>query len=271
MTVSPNVSSRPLAGRRIVITRAREQACRFRQLLEEAGSEVLEIPTIRIEPPESWDPLDAAIARLETFQWVAFTSVNGVEGFRERLSARGADAAVLRRLRVAAIGPATAAALTECGVSPEAVPEEYRAEGLVERLRGLIRPGERVLLPRAAETRDVLVKELERLGARVTEVPAYRTVAATEGAAALRGALAAGVVDAVTFTSSSTVRHFVAMVRPQDAMALLRGVAVACIGPVTSDTAAEFGLRIAIMPSEYTIPALAHAIIEYFESPKGVR
>ena len=265
------VSSRPLAGRRIVITRAREQASRFRHLLEEAGGEVLEIPTIRIEPPESWGPLDGAIARLETFQWIAFTSVNGVEAFRRRLSESGTAVGVLRRFRVAAIGPATAAALAEWGVAPEVVPEEYRAEGLVERLKGLIRPGERVLLPRAAETREVLVKELERLGARVTEVPAYRTLPATEGAGALRSALAAGAVDAVTFTSSSTVRHFVTLCGPQDARALLRGVAVACIGPITADTAAEFGLQTAIMPSEYTIPALAHAIVEYFEIQKGVR
>lgn len=263
MTVRP-LRSRPLAGRRVVITRAREQASGFRRLLEKAGGEVLEIPAIRIEPPDSWEPLDQAIARLEEFRWIIFTSVNGVESFLRRLATIGKDLAVLRGLRVAAIGPATAAALAEWTIAPEVVPDEYRAEGLVERLRALVRPGDRVLLPRAAETRDLLPKELERLGAAVTEVPAYRTLPVTEGAAALRRALEAGQVDVVTFTSSSTVRHFVAMLAPGEAKARLGGVAVACIGPITADTARELGLETRIMPSEYTIPALAHAIIDYY-------
>ena len=264
MTVHPNVRSRPLAGRRIVITRAREQASRFRRLLEEAGGEVLEIPTIRIAPPESWDPLDSAIARLDEFRWVVFTSVNGVESVRRRLGERGKDLSAFRPLRVAAIGPATAAALAEGGVSAEVVPDEYRAEGLVERLRAQIRSGDGVLLPRAAKTRDLLVKELERLGARVTEVPVYRTLPASEGARALRRALETRSVDVVTFTSSSTVRHFVALITPRAAKTLLRDVALACIGPITADTAREFDLETRIMPSEYTIPALARAIIEYY-------
>lgn len=272
MTVKP-LRSRPLAGRRIVITRAREQASRFRRLLEATGAEVIEIPAIRIAPPESWDPLDAAIARLEEFDWAIFTSVNGVESVRRRAALRGERAVVeaLCRRRVAAIGPATASALEEWGVSPEVVPDEYRAEGLVERLQGLIRPDDRVLLPRAAQTRDVLVKELERFGASVTEVPAYRTLPVNELGAAVRRAVGERPVDVVSFTSSSTVRHFVAMLGPQEAKALLRDVAVACIGPITADTAAEFDLHPTIMPSEYTIPALARAIIEHFEAKKGVR
>lgn len=271
MTVRPDVRSRPLAGRRIVVTRAREQAGQFRRLLEEAGGEVLEIPAIRIEPPQSWEPLDRAIARLEEFRWIIFTSVNGVDGFRKRacLTDEQAVLRVLNARRVAAIGPATAAALEEWGVSPEVVPDEYRAEGLVERLRALVGPGDRVLLPRAAETRDLLVKELERLGAAVSEVPVYRTLAVTEGIAGLTQALENGTVDVVTFTSSSTVRHLAAML-PPGARARLSGVAVACIGPITAETAAELGLGTDIMPSEYTIPALARAIIEYFEQRKGV-
>lgn len=271
MTVEPSVRSRPLSGRRIVITRAREQAGRFRRLLEEAGAEVIEVPAIQIVPPASWDPLDAAIARLEEFEWVIFTSVNGVESFRQRAAQAGGDAvlAALCRRRVAAIGPATAVALGEWGVSAEVVPGEYRAEGLVERLGGQIRPGDRVLLPRAAETRDLLVRELARLGARVTEVPAYRTLPARELGATFRRAVGGRPVDAVTFTSSSTVRHFVGMLSEEERLALFRdGTVVACIGPITAETAADLGLRTSVMPSEYTIPALARAIVEHFERAK---
>ena len=264
MTVRANARARQLAGRRIIITRPREQAGQFRRLLEEAGGEVLEVPTIRIDPPESWGPLDREISRLNEFQWLIFTSVNGVENFRQRLGTNGVDLAALRHYRVAAIGPATAEALSELGVSPEVVPDEYRAEGLLDHLRAHIRPGDRVLLPRAAETLDLLVKELGRLGADVAEVPAYRTVAVREGAPLLRRALESGTVDVVTFTSSSTVRHFVAMFAPGEAATLLRAVAVACIGPITAQTAAELGLHTDIMPAEYTIPALARAIIEYY-------
>ena len=264
MTVRANVGARPLAGRRIVITRPKEQAGQLRRLLEEAGGEVLEVPTIRIDPPESWGPLDQALGHLDEFQWLIFTSVNGVESFRQRLATNGVDPGALARRRVAAIGPATAEALKELGISPEVVPDEYRAEGLLERLRAHIRPGDRVLLPRAAETRDLLVKELGRLGAEVVEVPAYCTVAVREGAPVLRRALESGSVDVVTFTSSSTVRHLVAMFGPREAAALLRATAVACIGPVTAATAAELGLATRIIPAEYTIPALVRAIIEYY-------
>jgi len=266
MTVSPGVRSRPLAGRRVVITRAREQAGHLRRLLEEAGAVVLELPTIRIEPPESWEPLDRAIAEVERFHWIIFTSVNGVESVRHRLAAKAKGARDLDNARVAAIGPATAAALEEWGIRPELVPEEYRAEGLLERLRALIRPEDRVLLPRAAQARDLLATELERLGARVREVPAYRTLPVEEGAPALRSALAADQVDVVTFTSSSTARNFAAMFSEDERRSLFRNVVVACIGPITAGTAAEFGWDTRIMPSEYTIPGLVRAIIGYYSS-----
>lgn len=263
MTTGSRVS-RSLAGRRVVITRAREQASRFRRLLEEAGAEVLEIPTIRIEPPESWVPLDRAIARLEEFDWLVFTSVNGVESFRKRLVAAGRDSKGLGGLRVAAIGPATGAALEAWGVRPELVPEEFRAEGLVARLQSRLSRGTRVLLPRAARTRDVLVRELERLGAEVCEVPAYRTLPDREGGPALRRALAGEPPDVVTFTSSSTVRAFVGMLGEAESRSLLGRVVVACIGPVTAQTAVELGLPPRIVPSEYTIPALVGAIVDFY-------
>jgi uroporphyrinogen III methyltransferase / synthase len=147
--VSRAVVERPLEGRTIVVTRARAQAQRFVQLLEAAGARVLQAPTIVIEPPASWEPLDAALAALDTFTWLIFTSVNGVAMVDRRLAARGVPWAALARKRVAAIGPATSDALAEHGVRVEAMPTEYRAEALVERLRRVVGPGDQVLLPRA--------------------------------------------------------------------------------------------------------------------------
>ena len=256
--------TRPLQRRTIVVTRAAPQAQRFVQLLEEAGARVLQAPTIAIEPPQSWEPLDAALDALDTFTWVVFTSVNGVVMVDRRLAARGLGWAAVGRKRVAAIGPATAEALAEHGVRVEVVPHEYRAEALAERLRGAVTPGDRVLLPRAKETRDVLVVELRRLGASVTEVPAYQTRRVENGAGRLREALAAGAIDAVTFTSSSTARNFAELFTEEERRAWRGRVTIASIGPITAATAAEYGLTTDVMPSEYTIPALARALADYF-------
>jgi uroporphyrinogen-III synthase len=253
----------PLAGRTVVVTRAAEQAEAFVRLLEAEGARVLAVPTIGIEPPPSWEALDRALDDLARFTWVIFTSVNGVAMVGRRLGERGATWAALAGKRLAAIGPATARALAERGAAGAVVPAEFRAEALVERLRDEVRRGDRVLLPRAARTRDVLVTELTALGAEVAEVPAYvtRRVAASP---VLREALAAGLVDAVTFTSSSTARHFAEMFTPEERRAWLRDVTVAVIGPVTAATAAEYGIATRVMPSEYTIPALAAAIADHF-------
>jgi uroporphyrinogen III methyltransferase / synthase len=257
-------AERPLEGRTIVVTRARAQAQRFVELLEAAGARVLQAPTIVIDPPASWEPLDTALAALETFAWVIFTSVNGVAMVDRRLAARSTPWAAIARKRVAAIGPATADALGEHGVRPEIVPSEYRAEALVERLRAVVGPGERVLLPRAKETRDVLVVELRRLGAAVTEVAAYQTRRIDDGVVRLREALASGSVDAVTFTSSSTARNFAEQFTDEERSAWRGRITVASIGPITAATAAEYGLSTDVMPSEYTIPALARALADYF-------
>jgi uroporphyrinogen III methyltransferase/synthase len=262
--VNRAIEERPLEGRTIVITRARAQAQRFAQLLEAAGARVLQAPTIVIEPPTSWEHLDAALGALDSFTWVVFTSVNGVAMVDRRLSARGLAWAAIARKRVAAIGPATAEALAEHGVRVELVPTEYRAEALVEALRRLVGPADRVLLPRAKETRDVLVVELRRLGVAVTEVPAYQTRRIEDGVARLREALASGSVDAVTFTSSSTARNFAEQFSADERSAWRGRIAVASIGPITAATAAEYGLSTVVMPSEYTIPALARALADYF-------
>jgi uroporphyrinogen III methyltransferase/synthase len=262
-------AARPLDGRTVVVTRAAEQAGAFTALLARAGARVIEAPTIVIEPPERWEPLDAALSALADFTWVIFTSVNGVVMVDRRLPAGTGGWAALGRVRVAAIGPATAAALEARGVRAEIVPGEYRAEALIDRVRGAVGPGDRVLLPRAAETRDLLVTELRRLGAEVTEVAAYRTRPPREVSPALRAALAAGEVDAVTFTSSSTARNFARLFTDDERRRWFAGVTVASIGPITAATAAEHGFTTAVMPSDYTIPALARALAEHFGAREG--
>lgn len=254
----------PLTGRTVVVTRAAEQARRLVELLEAAGARVLLAPTIAIEPPPSWEPLDRALDGFAEFTWAIFTSVNGVGMVDRRLRARASTWAAFTHLKVAAIGPATAQALAEHGVHAAVVPEEFRAEGLVARLQGAIGPHDRILLPRAAQTRDLLVRELAALGATVTEVPAYTTRPVEENVATLRQALAANTVDVVTFTSSSTARNFAGLFADDERARLLDCVTVASIGPITARTAAEFGLATRIMPKAYTIPALAEAIAAYF-------
>jgi uroporphyrinogen III methyltransferase/synthase len=259
------MGARSLEGRTIVVTRAAAQAQRFVSLLQSAGARVIEMPTIAIEPPSSWEPFDTALDELGTFAWAIFTSVNGVMMVDRRLGNRRTAWTAFGQLRLAAIGPATAEALAEHGLRVEVVPREYRAEGLVRVLERAIRPGDRIFLPRAAQTRDVLVRELGRLGAQVVEVPVYTTRRVEAGAGRLRNALAAGGVDAVTFTSSSTARNFAELFTDDERQAWLANVTVASIGPITAATAAEYGLTTHVMPREYTIPALARALEDYFD------
>lgn len=256
--------AKPLFGKRILVTRAREQASSFAQILEAAGAEVVEFPTIRIVPPESWAPLDTAIGQLREYQWVIFTSANGVRFFWERLQHAGRDLRDLFDITVCAIGPATAEALLRLGVRADIVPAEFKAEALVEAIGSERVRGSRVLLARAAEAREVIPEELERRGARVDVVPAYRAVKSTADAAELRGMLRDRKIHAVTFTSSSTVKHFLDLVG-EEAAALLKGVTVASIGPITAETAAKRGIVSHIVPENYTIPALAEALVRHFQ------
>ena len=258
----------PLAGKRILITRAREQASTFAAVLEAAGAEVVEFPTITIVPPDTFDPLDAAIGRLREYQWVIFTSRNGVRFFWERLQHAGRDVRDLHGIMICAIGPATAAALATLGVRADLVPAEFKAEALVEAIgaghgtHGI--RGARVLLARAAEARKVLPEELTRRGAQVDVVPAYRTIRSAPEAEPVRAMLRDGNIHAVTFTSSSTVTHFLELVG-EEARDLLRGIVVASIGPITAETAARHGIVSDVVPEKYTIPALAEALVRHFQ------
>src|SRR5574337_1353313 len=200
---------RPLFGKRILITRTREQAGRFAELLEGQGAEVLELPLIEIAPPKSWKPLDQAIERIETYRWVIFTSANGVDAFFSRLRELRRDARRLGAARICAIGPATADTLERYTIIPDLVPAEFRAEGVIEALKPYDLQGAKILLPRAEVARDLLPADLERRGATVDVVPVYRTVQSRTAGDVLKPLLQDRKIDLVTFTSSSTVTNFV--------------------------------------------------------------
>jgi uroporphyrinogen III methyltransferase/synthase len=258
--------NKPLFGKRIVVTRAREQASGFLAHLTDLGAVCIEFPTIQVVPPKSWDALDRAVMRLERYQWLLFTSVNGVKYFFERLEHLGLDMRELNGIKVGAIGPKTAEAVYKKGIRPDLVPEEYRAEAVVDAFRKWDVKGINILLPRAAKARQVLPVELVKLGARVDEIPAYETVQPDHDKVRIRGMLEKGEIDMVTFTSSSTVTNFVEMFREerQHLKEWMNKVAVACIGPITARTAEEQGWSISLIPKEYTIEALTNAIVQHF-------
>ena len=254
--------TKPLFGRRVLVTRARHQARAFADLLESQGATVILLPTIEIKPPEDYGPLDRALAGIEDYDWVVFTSVNGVGSFCGRLDAAGKDLRGLGGARIAAIGPETARALRTAHLKADALPTQYRAEALLPAL-GDVR-GLRILLPRAAGAREVLPEELRRKGAEVDDVPAYRTGLPQGAAPELRALLAEGKIDLVTFTSPSTVRHFVTMSGGGSTRDLLGKTAVGCIGPVTAEAARARGLEVHVQPEEYAVAALTRAIVEHF-------
>jgi len=261
---------KPLFGRTIVVTRPRAQAEGFVQALEDLGADVLPYPTIEIVDPQTWEPVDAAIEGLERFDWVVFTSVNGVERFLDRMLERGKDARALHGARLAAVGPATGEALRRRSLSVDVIPGEYRAEGVAAAMSQFELRGASVLLPRASAARDVLPKMLSGQGAEVEEVHVYDTVPARRDAADLERLLEAGRVDMVTFTSSSTARNFLAGLGAKE-IARLSEVALGCIGPITADTIRNAGHAVAVTAEEYTIDGLIHAIVGYFAAtgPKG--
>jgi uroporphyrinogen III methyltransferase/synthase len=262
---------RPLFGRRIVVTRAREQASDFLAALSDLGAECIEFPTIEVIPPTSWEDLDRTIDSLEDYQWLLFTSVNGVRFFFQRLGTLGKDVRDLKGIKIGAIGPKTAQAIEEKGIRPDLVPDEYRAEAVVEAFRKREPKALRILLPRAAKARELLPQELEKMAARVDVVDAYRTVKPDSDKARIKEMLERGEIHLVTFTSSSTVTNFVEMFEPDvdELKKWMEGVAVACIGPVTAQTAEEKGLPVSIVPAEYTIEALTNDIVRYFSQSPG--
>ena len=250
----------PLFGKTVLVTRARSQASKLTARLEQLGAKVIEAPAIRIEEPaDHYEALDAAIAKLNDYQWLIFTSANGVDYFFARLMKTGKDARALGYAKVAAIGSATAAKLREYGIIADVVPREFRAEGVLEALKGKLPSHAKILLPRAQEAREILPEKLREQGAVVDVAPAYQTVAAEVDAESLREKLAAGEIDLVTFTSSSTVTNLVKIIGSADA---LKEIKTAAIGPVTAETAKGNGIEPDIVAKEYTIDGLVEAIKE---------
>lgn len=254
--------SGPLRGKRIVVSRALDQAAALALPLRALGAEVMEIPLIEIRPPATFQPLDNALLEIHNYDWLILTSVNGVRALAGRIQRLDLDALNFVHLKVAAIGPATERALEEQQFKVDVVPETYVAEAVVGRLRTQVK-GQRILLVRAKVARDVIPGELRRAGAVVDVVEAYETVAPEASRARLRAVLQdpGQRPDAITFTSSSTVRNFVSLLELERGDAsLLRGVKLASIGPVTSATLRECGLPVDIEAKQFTIPGLVQAI-----------
>lgn len=261
--------TKPLFGRRVLVTRALEQAGEFTRLLEKAGAEPVVFPTIKTVNPPSWAGLDRSIKRLSSYDWAVFTSVNGVKYFVERLYRLGYDLRELKGVKIIAIGPRTEVAVKALGINVDITPKEYRAEAIIASLGKKGITGKRFLLARAMQAREILPVEIRRLGGAIDVVAAYRTIRPKKEADGIKAVLKKGGIDAVAFTSSSTVTNFVSMFKKTELTALFKDVKVACIGPITADTAKGFGLSVDIMPKVYTIPALTDAMADYYKGLKG--
>lgn len=258
--------NRPLMGKRIIVTRAREQASEFVDMLSSLGAECMEYPTIKIVPSEDTGELDQAVQNLSDYDWLVFTSVNGVSCFFERVFKGGRDVRVLGHVKTASIGPATARRLLDFGVQSDIIPETYRAESVVEAFKDINVKGKKILLPRAKEARPILPVELKKMGAEVHEIAAYSTEQVSDHIEELVSRLENNEVDLITFTSSSTVRNFKNLL-PENRMAsLLKNVTIAGIGPVTSETAEKLGFTVHITAEIFTLQGLCDAILKYWKT-----
>ncbi|MEZ4483624.1 MAG: uroporphyrinogen-III C-methyltransferase [Syntrophotaleaceae bacterium] len=255
---------RPLFGRKVLVTRSPQQAHALAGLLQAAGAEAICLPTVEIAPPASCEELDAAIAGLAATDYLVLTSANGVAAFFARLGAAGLDSRALHGVTIVAVGPKTAAAIAEHGLRADLVPQRHQAEGIVELLQREDLAGKRILYPRSAIARDLLEKELCASGAEVRAPVAYRTEPVAEGAEQLRKLLAAEELDAITFTSASTVERCLALLAPHEVNYLNRTV-IAAIGPLTAAAARNHGLTVNVEPAEATCEALVEALGDYFQ------
>ncbi len=253
----------PLFGKRIVTTRTREQSGAFSEILVELGAEAVEVPAIEIRDPQSWQSMDQAIGRLEEFDYLVFTSANGVRKFLARLPECGRDVRDLKGLQIGAIGPGTAAELAATGIRVDFLPREYRAEGLIEHFKDVDVRGKGFLIPRAKVARDILPRTLEKRGARVEVVEAYETVRPRIAPGELKRLLTP-TPDAITFTSSSTVTNFVKLMESEKLHEILEEVAIATIGPITSETVRKQGLKVSVEATDSTVTGLVQALQDYF-------
>ena len=266
--VLPLSSSRTLRGKKILVTRTKAQSEAITTQLESLGATVVHCPTIEIVPPSSWDDLDAAIARLEDYDWVVFTSSNAVRYFFDRLrESRGGNATIgSSSQRICAIGPVTSSAIAEAGATVHATPLESVGEGALQAIVNASGGAQnlrdrRILIPRARAAREFLPTALRSLGAHVDAVETYQTVKPDVDREDLVRLITESAIDAVTFTSSSTVTNFAELLGLTDLSKLLYGVVVACIGPLTADTAAIYGITGIVQPAKYNTSALVEALL----------
>ncbi len=255
---------RPLFGRKIVITRARAQASSMVTALNKLGAQCIEIPTIRIDAPDDLTPLKESIENIKNYDWLVFTSVNGVKFFFDTLFDMGKDVRVLGHLKFACIGPVTKERLGDYGIISDILPETYRAESVADAFSAVDIKDKKVLLPRAKKARTILPEELDKMGALVDDVVAYETGLCEDGKEELVTLLENNEIDAITFTSSSTVSNFMSLLESKDAQSLLKDVVVASIGPITSDTARSFGIEPDIEADQFTIQGLTEALLTHY-------
>ena len=246
------------------MTRSREQASELADTLNALGAECLECPTIKIVPVDDPAPLDHAIHTISDYEWLIFTSVKGVDFFFKRLFDLQRDARDLHSLRIATIGPATSKRLFDFGITSDILPKDYRAESLVETFSGMNIKNKKILLPRARDARSVLPVELTKMGAVIDDVAVYTNTADQENADLLLSRLGESTIDLITFTSSSTVKNFKAMLPPDRFQELIGGVIIACIGPITAETAKEVGFNVQVVAETSTIPGLCDAIRQHY-------
>jgi uroporphyrinogen III methyltransferase/synthase len=261
-----------LKGKHILITRPEEQAKDFIEALKAQGAEPISFPTIRIISPRDWLKVDNAIENLTTYDVLIFTSVNGVKNFFQRLKEKGKNISPLKKLKMVAIGPKTAAAIEQFHLRVDIIPKKFQAESVVEALEKDGITGKRFLLPRAEKARDVLPKEITKRGGHINVVTVYRTSKGKGDVQAVKELFRKRLIHYITFTSSSTVKNFVELLAEKDISKMIKGAVVASIGPITADTAASLGIKTDILPENYTIPGLVKAISEYFNcSPQHMR
>ena len=256
---------RPLFGKRIVITRARAQASDLVSKLSKLGALCIEIPTIQIVPPEDTAPLKKSIENIKDYDWLVFTSVNGVKFFFDTLFDMGLDVRVLGHLNFACIGPVTKERLKNYGILSDILPKTYRAESVIEAFSRVDIKDKRVLLPRAKQARTILPEELTKMGAQVDDVVAYETRLNSDGKKELISLLEDNEIDAITFTSSSTVSNFMSLLESKNAKKLLKNVVTASIGPITSDTARSLDIEPDVEAKDFTIQGLVNSLLAYYE------
>ncbi len=259
--------TRPLFGKTIVVTRARVQASGLVDRLRRLGAHCVEIPTIRVTAPKDNTPLVEAVSDLKLYDWIIFTSVNGVKYFFNTLFSKGLDVRALGHHQFACIGPVTRDELKKFGIVSDVLPDTYRAESVVAAFTDHDLKGKSILLPRAMEARTILPDELRKMGAHVHEVTAYETCQVSDNQEELLALLNDQKIDMITFTSSSTVKNFMALI-PQQDHSLLTGITHACIGPITEETAISLGIPPRIVADTYTIDGLVDVIVAYYEKEK---